>query len=251
VQPSTPHYFTDKNCVPVAVVAITGVSTASAVTSTVFTATAFTRVAAAVATAGSHLLSGLPAILGEHNCKLAAIHLVPIQVIHSISSIATIVELNKGEATRALGVVVLKMAYKQNISLGLQIQMTDGCDYLRNIHIANVTISDKDSANLIGSHSVRQVADKQGSGGSSIAAVVSATTGIAAAVTLAISGITSAVSSTVTASISTTITSVTAVASASSTVSHLANCLWAPWRKKTGNPDHWSYVYAVIALYIV
>jgi hypothetical protein len=96
-----------RSVLPVAVIAIARVSAASAVTSTVPTATAVTRVAAAIATAGSHLFGRLPAILGKHHGQLTTVHLVPVEVVHGISGIAAIVELDEGEPTGALRVVIL------------------------------------------------------------------------------------------------------------------------------------------------
>jgi hypothetical protein len=116
--------------------------------------------------------------------------------------------------------------------------------YLRDVHIADITVSDKDSANLIRSHTVGQVANKQGSGGTSI------TTGISssAAITVTtVSGVTATISSTITASISATVTSVPAVASGSSTVSHLCKLFVGRKHgqdsKKTGNPQTNGYTF--------
>lgn len=77
-------------------------------TTTISTATIARVTASIVVAARTHLLGRLPAILRKHYCKLTAIQLVPIQVVHGIVSIATIVELNEGKSTWALGVVVLQ-----------------------------------------------------------------------------------------------------------------------------------------------
>ena len=71
------------------------------------TAAAIAGVASAT-TAGSHLVGSLAAVLGEHHSDLSAVHLVPVQVVEGISSIATVVELNERKASGSLGVIVLQ-----------------------------------------------------------------------------------------------------------------------------------------------